>query len=141
MTNIYTESKNIWIEGNALLEADTTYLYNEKVKIKTAILSTINKKYSDMTPLTAPPAIEITPEILAQISGSVATLTDIKTILPKTGNYLEQYFDINPDIPLVDNLLSNISISARPTVTILDFDASKYFEELKANGKEFKLIV
>lgn len=140
---IYAESKNMWIEGNALLAADATYLYKEKTKIKTAMLDVINKKYAKLTPASASPTtkelIRITPEIFTQILGS-DTLKTTKEVLPNMGAYLEEHFDIDPDMLFTDKRLPLIDINAVSTFTVLGSDAENYAQELEADGKTFKLI-
>lgn len=136
---IYAGSKNLWIEGNALLEADMTYLYQEKTKIKTTILSAINKKYDELTPASATAMIGITPDILTQISGP-ATLTNVKGVLPRIGAYLEENFDMRPDTVFTDKKLPFIHIGAQPTFDILGSDAEEYIRELKVAGKKLKLL-
>ena len=43
---IFQESKDIWREANALLETDATYLYSEKMSLKTTFFNELTKKYS-----------------------------------------------------------------------------------------------
>jgi hypothetical protein len=146
---IYLQSKNTWIEGNALLDADSTYLYGEKTKIKTTMLNAINQKYNGLTPASAPPAakraakkvIGITPEILGQLSGPhPATLATIEKHLPSTSAFLAKHFDIDLHEPLTDRSLPLIDISATSTFNILGSDANNYVQGLKAEGKKLKLI-
>lgn len=144
ITNIYMESKNLWIEGNALLEADSTYLHSEKVKIKAAMFGEISKKCKDMQTQIALPdvrqLVQTTSEILTQISG-LDTLDTIKTVLPKTGNYLFNKLNIDPRIPLANTNLSEMEINTDSTSAMLLSDSELYFEDLKKEGKEFKLKV
>ncbi len=140
---VYTESKNMWIEGNALLEADTTYLYGERTRIKTTMLNAINEKYAGLAPaLTRGPAEEVmglTSEMLKQIAGP-ATLTSMKELLPSTVDYLEKHFDIGADTPLTEEQWPLVGISAASTLATLGSDARLYLQELEADGKSLKLV-
>lgn len=52
---IYRDSLDTWIEGNALLSEDPSFIKDEKLKIKAAALKTITDRYRELVPPTPPP--------------------------------------------------------------------------------------
>jgi len=85
---IFDDSKKNWIEGNALLDADETYINFERIKIRAAAWTAIQTQYDGLTKTKQKPLLEtaaLSKEVFQQIIGP-ATLEDIREALPVTGN-------------------------------------------------------
>jgi hypothetical protein len=132
---IFNNSKTTWIEGNALLDADATYINNEKIKIKSLAIKTIKDRYSELTnnsnPLTA------TTDVLQGIAGKTA-MEIIKEALPITIERLSNKIKLQPDKTL--NFNSYEKAKHKLTFNeLIDEDADSYIKELKNNNLDFKL--
>ena len=140
--SILNNAKNIWIQGNTLLDADSTYLNTEKTTIKTAMMSEILKKYENLTSKLIPvqkEEISIDTEVLKQISGS-ATLEEISIALPSTSSYLNKTFNLLKNKPYDDKGQPIIAVKASKALSLLNKDKKIYLDDLKSEGKSFSLF-
>jgi len=143
IVDIYKESMNIWIQGNALLEADPTFLFTEKVKIKNGIREKIWERYLDLTakaPSHIKPEISFTTEMLTQITGAATAPKDISIALPSTAAYLEKHFNLDPDKPFNDEAQPLFNIRPQAAINALKADTEEYIRELRAEGKDFSIL-
>lgn len=135
-SKIFNDSKTMWIEGNALLQADQTYINSEKTKIKATAFKTINDRFRELTQ-TTPQQLNI-PNIIQGLTGGV-TLDVVRDALPQTGKFLSQNLDESRESNLggIVNLpnLANSSMLAQ----LISDDANSYLKELQAHNKNFKL--
>ena len=58
---IYNDSTSMWIEGNALIDADATYINSERTQIKAAAFKSISDKYKNLTHPTQTPTSPLPP--------------------------------------------------------------------------------
>ncbi|RZK26306.1 MAG: hypothetical protein EOO43_03195, partial [Flavobacterium sp.] len=86
---IFKDAKDMWIEGNALLDADDTYINGEKSNIKALMITNIREKYNKLTrPEISAPTVA-SDQILKGITGST-NFDTLKSALPATGNLFTQ---------------------------------------------------
>jgi hypothetical protein len=84
---IYADSKTMWIEGNALLDADVTYVNREKMKLKATALKLLADKFKEGTP----PGINLdATESWQRIAGTIDEEHSIKNALPHTSKLWEK---------------------------------------------------
>lgn len=136
---IYADSKTLWIEGNALIDADETYVNKERINIKSAAIKTINEKYKSLMPIPTAPAISAR-EILSilTMSGDVRSLEEA---LPATSQLLnlpsQKIRNVKPKakgLKKAKKANQEESLSAS-----LNKDVQTYLKELKENGLAFNL--
>ncbi len=137
ISKIYSDSKTMWIEGNALLDADSTYVNKERVQIKNLAISSIQEKYKSITTPTQPVSFLNATDILKGLTGS-ASFRTIELALPETGNYLNSSFDIDPSMPFDNSLLESLE-SDKNIDDMLMKDKGVYLESLKKQNLTFKL--
>ena len=147
---IYNDTKTMWIEGNALLEADYTYINSERTKIKTAVIKTINDKYRELTQPSAPvigsKSVDVyfpipsgmSIDILKGLAGT-ESFDAILEALPATGNYLNKNLKIEFMKPIESSKLSSLSIHQKELSELLEKDASDYLKELSKNDIKWNL--
>lgn len=149
---IYNDSKTLWIEGNALLDADYTYINSERTKIKTAVIKSINDKYRELTlppasvngsksvPVYSPIPSGMSIDILKGLTGTESIDTIIEA-LPATGNYLTQNLKTEKRKPIESSRLSGLSIHQKELSELLEKDASDYMKELSRNNIKWNLTL
>lgn len=147
---IYNDSKTLWIEGNALLDADYTYINSERTKIKTAVIKSINDKYRDLTqppasvngtkavPVYSPIPSGMSIDILKGLAGS-ESIDTILEALPATGNYLTENLKLEKMKPIESSSLSGLSIHQKELSELLEKDTSDYMKELSRNNIKWNL--
>lgn len=147
---IYNDSKTTWIEGNALLDADYTYISSERTKIKTAAIKSINDKYRELTqppvsvsgskasPVYLPIPSGMSIDILKGITKSDSFNTILEA-LPATGNYLTENLKIEKMKPIEISQLDSLSIHQKELSELLDKDTSDYMNELSRNNIKWNL--
>lgn len=134
---VFNDSKTLWIEGNALLDADATYINNEKVKIKGLAIRQIKDKYAELTHATAP--IPLTTDILQGLTTGT-TMRVVKAALPITVERMNSKLKVKLDEDW--NLNNDEHSSKKLSFTfneLIDRDSDVYLEELKQNNLNFKL--
>ncbi|HVO73567.1 MAG TPA: hypothetical protein VMT35_06065 [Ignavibacteriaceae bacterium] len=138
IAKIFSDTKTLWIEGNALIDADATYINSERIKIKSAAIKTIKDKYNSLTQ-TAPPQTLTSPtEILKGLTGS-ADFKIVKEALPVTGSFINEKLDLDPSKP-VDNLrLSDLFKHETKLEELINRDTEDYLNKLKKNKIKFNL--
>ncbi len=136
---IYSDSKKLWIEGNALLDADSTYINQERRNIKNAAIKSIKDKYKEMTKTVTKTLLpQDNNEILAGLTGSTS-INEIKVDLPCTGSFLDSSLNIDPNVPIKLNDINKIDIDDNQLSVLLETDLESYLEELKMNNIRFNL--
>ena len=137
ISKIYTDSKTMWIEGNALIDADATYINKERVQIKNAAIASIQEKYKSLTTPTQPISLLNTTDILKGLIGSSSFQT-VELALPMTGSFLMSSFDIDPKKPFDNSLLENLE-NDNNIDDLITKDKGTYLESLKKHNLTFKL--
>lgn len=135
MEKVFTDAKTLWIEGNALLDADATYINFEKVKIKGLAIRQIKDKYAELTQASAP--IVLTTDILQGLT-SGTTMTVVQAALPITVERMNRKLKVVLD----DDWDPNSYENSRKKMTfneLIDPDSDAYLNELKQNNLTFKL--
>lgn len=135
---IFNDSKTLWIEGNALIDADATYIHAERMAIKNAAFKTIKDKYDGLTQTV--PAMTLIPaaEILKDVAGST-TLDALKEALPFTGNFITK--KMTSDSPkFADHLaFSKLQAFEGELTELMNKDTENYLQDLKTNKINFNL--
>lgn len=132
---IFNNSKTTWIEDNALLDADATYINNEKIKIKSLAIKTIKDRYNELTNNLAP--LTLTADVLQGIAGKTA-IEIIKEALPITSERLSNKIKLQPDKTLNFNSLEKAKDKLMFN-ELIDENADSYVKDLKYNNLKFKL--
>lgn len=134
---IYNDSIKMWIEGNALIDADSTYVNKEKLKIKGLALKTIRKKFADFNIGDSEEDLTKSTEILSGLTGTTS-FDIIREALPSTGSLIENSIDIKSSEslnPLKLDILNNDS----KLLDSLNIDSEKYLKDLEKNKIPFHL--
>jgi len=148
---IYNNSIKSWIEGNALLDADATYINSERIKIRITSLKSINDRYNELKQI-IPPSVEtikrptqptptspgITIDILNSLTGSTS-FGDFKIALPETGSFLNNNFIIDPTKTVDSSLFIDLPQKERKLFKLIDRDAGKYLKQLVDNNITWNL--
>lgn len=134
---ISNDSKTMWIEGNALLDADSTYINKEKIQIKNAAIASILEKYNSLKPASKNPSTINTAEILKSLTGSSSFHT-VALAIPETGNILNANFKINPKKPFDSSMLENFKKNMNIEDT-LEKDKVSYLKSLKKQKLTYNL--
>ncbi|MCX6307219.1 MAG: hypothetical protein NT040_19815 [Bacteroidetes bacterium] len=137
IAKLFGDSKTMWIEGNALLDADVTYINRERVQIKNAAISSIQEKYKSLVQTTQPAVLSNATDIVKGLTGSTSFRT-FNLAMPKTGSFLNANFDIDPAKPFDNNLLSAMN-TENNLADLLHKDKRSYLASLKKNKLAFKL--
>jgi hypothetical protein len=137
ISKIYSDSKTMWIEGNALIDADATYINKERVQIKNAAIASIQEKYKSLTTPAQPISLLNATDILRGLTGSTSFHT-VELALPMTGSFLNSSFEIDPKKPFDNSLLESLE-SDKNIDDLLTEDKGTYLESLKKNNLTFKL--
>ncbi len=134
---IFNDSKNMWIEGNALIDADASYINNEKLRIKAAAIKTIKEKYIELTTSDPIAFSEVPTDILGDLTG--ATSFDvIREAFPETGSLIDSNLEIISSEPLNILKLKDLNKDER-LIKSLNIDTDKYLKELKEHKIPFHL--
>ncbi len=132
---IFNDSKTMWIEGNALLDADATYINSEKFKIKGLAIKTIKDKYAELTNTSTP--IIVTTDVLQGLTGGTA-MNIIKDALPITverlSNKLKLRLDKSLDFSSYEKTKNKLTFNE-----LIDEDSDLYIKDLITNKLNFKL--
>lgn len=138
---IFNDSKTLWIEGNALLDADETYINKEKMGLKGVAIKAIKEKYNELHPATAPPpAANLMPatETLKNLTANTP-FNVVKAALPVTGKFLKAH--LNPDVKsAMDGVVfTGLSEHEEELGRLLARDANDYLSHLEASAIDLKL--
>ena len=134
-TKILNDSKRLWIEGNALIDADMSYINSERVKIKGTVIRLINDKYGDLTKVEAAGLITAT-DILAGLN--IDTEYEyFKEALPSTSNFLNK--SLNLEANSREKLLENIPENSQELIDLITTDTEQYLKQLQRNKLSFLL--
>jgi len=132
---IFLDSKTMWIEGNALLDDDDSYINTERIKIKNLVITQIKDKYRELTQPVVP--LSLTSDIFQRLSGT-SHFDSINEALPAVGRFVNKKYRINItkaiDDSTFDSLSKDVSLNE-----LIDKDAENYLDHLKANNLVFKL--
>jgi exonuclease VII small subunit len=134
---IHDDSINMWIEGNALIDADPTYIYKEKLKIKSLALKTIRKKYSEFNIEDSAENLNKSADILSGLTGTTS-FNIIKDALPSMGSFIEKRIDIKSNESL-NSLKLDVFNNNNELLESLDFDSEAYLKDLEINEIPFHL--
>jgi hypothetical protein len=138
---IYQEAYKLWIEGNALLEDDATYINKERVNLKKAAFALMSEKYQDVAKNVPGSSQPLSPQVLRSITGQHETLGKFISMLPKTGKPglsksakkgMQKFTDAQLLVPF-NKKETGVIIKALSTET------EQYVEALKNANLEFKL--
>ena len=133
---IFNESKKMWIEGNALIDADSTYINKEKMKIKAAALNLIKGKHSELN--TAPTVTtEKSSDLLVELTGATS-IGDIKDALPSTGSFITSRLKIGMTESINALNIGDLNNDNKLHESI-NIDTNTYLEELKQNNIPYHL--
>lgn len=129
---IFNDSKTMWIEGNALLDADATYINNEKFKIKGLAIKTIKDKYAELTDISTP--MIVTTDVLEGLTGGTS-MSSVKVALPNTVNRLSRKLRFKAD---AFDFYKYEKADVKLTYSdIIDDDANLYLKDLELNKLKF----
>lgn len=137
ISKIYSDSKTTWIEGNALIDADATYINKERVQIKNAAIASIQEKYKSLTIPAQSISLLNATDILKGLTGS-ASFHTVELALPETGSFLNASFAIDPKKPFDNSLYACIE-SDKNIDEMLTKDKIAYVDCLKEHNLTFKL--
>lgn len=139
IAKIYADSKTMWIEGNALIDADSTYINTEKIKIKSVAIKTINSKYKELTtPAAAAANIASSTEILEGLTGS-ANFSTIMDAMPATASFMNDALNLDPDQPVDNILISGLAADDKKLSEMISKDTQEYIANLEENNVTFNL--
>ena len=133
----YVDSKTMWIEGNALIDADATYINVERIKIKNVFIKAINDKYKELTQL-APAAISSATDLIKGLTGSTS-FNIIRKALPVTGSFMIEKTDLDPNKPISNSTYNDLASHQDKLSELLDKDTNDYLSYLKENKMMFNL--
>jgi hypothetical protein len=138
ITKIYTDSKTMWIEGNALIDTDMTYINSERIKIKSVAIKTINDKYKDLTQTSPTNALASAKEILLGLTGSV-NFNTVKEALPITGSFLHETLNLDSNKPIENFQIAGLTADDNKLSDLLNKDNENYLLHLQKNRINFNL--
>lgn len=139
IAKIYSDSKTMWIEGNALIDADSTYINTEKIKIKSVAIKTINSKYKELTtPAAAAANLASSTEILEGLTGS-ANFSTIMDAMPATASFMNDTLNLDPDQPVDNILISGLAADDKKLSEMISKDTQEYIANLEENNVTFNL--
>lgn len=134
---ISNDSKTMWIEGNALLDADSTYINKEKIKLKGAAIASIIEKFNSLKPTAKTQPSINTAEMLQGVTGSSSFRT-IALAIPETGNLLKNNFKMKPKQRFESSMLENLKHHMNIEDT-LEKDKNSYLKSLKKQKLTYNL--
>ncbi|NCA86189.1 MAG: hypothetical protein EOM83_11550 [Clostridia bacterium] len=132
---IYNDSKTLWIEGNALLDADDTYINMEKLKIKASAIDQINDKYREYSQSFKGYADMPAGDILSGLRLGTS-IRNFEEALPETGSLLNS---LNISVPQLDAASIDFDLSQDQLMKVLKADSTNYLKELKLSNNSFRL--
>lgn len=136
IAKILLDSKTMWIEGNALIDADVTYINREKIQIKNLAIASIQEKYRSLVAPTQPIAFLNATDVIKGLTGS-SSFHSINIALPETGRFLKSNLNVEPTKPipkvLLEGLQGNNNIDE-----ILSKDKSNYLNNLGKQNLNFQ---
>lgn len=106
IAKIYIDSKNMWVEGNALIDADPTYIFKEKLQIKNAAIASIMEKYKELVASSSLYSLMNGGEILKNLTHA-APFNIFNSALPETSGFLKSNIEIDPKGSIDDSLLKD----------------------------------
>ncbi len=133
---ILNDSKTMWIEGNALIDADASYINSERRKIKGVIIKSINDKYIELTQSTQPISPKETAQILKGLAGKIS-FNHVRESFPVTADFLNNKFKIDPTKAIDSKLFLDLAKDEKLSA-LLNQDADDYLKDLKKNNISFK---
>ena len=132
---IFNDSKTMWIEGNALLDADATYINSEKFKIKGLAIKIIKDKYAELTNMLT--SFIVTTDVLHGLAGG-RSVNDMEEALPLTVERLSDKLKLKRgkklDLSKYEKTKNKLTFSE-----LIDDDTELYLKELKINHLDFTL--
>lgn len=136
---IFTDSKNFWMAGNALLDDDQSYINTERVKIKNAAYAGLEAKYAELAK-TVQPALNLSgyKDILKSLTGSTSFQT-INAALPSTGSFISSNYEVDPYKSLGVSFFENLNPQKSNLGELLQADKVNYVDDLKKQNLTFKL--
>jgi len=134
---IYNDSIKMWIEGNALIDADLTYVNKERLKIKALALKTIREKYTELSNTISDGDSMKSTELLSGLTGSTS-FDIIKEALPSTSSLIESNMKIE-STESINSFKLNILNNDSKFLDSLNIDASQYLKDLEENKIPFHL--
>jgi len=132
---VFKDAKDMWIEANALINADDSYIDGEKSSIKALMITKIREKYNKLTkPAISAPVLS-TEQILQGITGTT-DLDKLKAALPATGKLFNQPENENSAADNADfkSWLPAENINDNQLFSNLTTDSKEYLSELEDNG-------
>jgi len=135
---IYKDSKDLWYQGNALIDADLTYIDSERIKIKNVAINTINIKYKSLTKPTPEFEVVSAKEILKGLTGTT-NFNIVREALPATGRFLHSSLKLNPEKPLGQFQIAGLNTNEKKLSELLNKDNKNYLLDLEKNKINFNL--
>jgi len=137
VSKIYNDSLSLWIQGNALIDVDNTYINSEKIKIKGAAIKTIREKYKKLTRQVQEPHVASTPEIFkGLLTGS--SIDVIETALPATGRLIKN-FKLKPYESTGSVSVASFQENEVEFSDALEKDVNEYLLQLEGSNLGFNL--
>lgn len=134
---IYNDSIKMWIEGNALIDADLTYVNTEKLNIKGLALKTIKKKFADFNNVDTQQDLTKSSDLLSGLTGTTS-FDIIREALPSTGSLLENNLKIKSNESL-NSINLDILNNDNKLLDSLNIDSERYLKDLETNKIPFHL--
>jgi|GEM_PF-1335875 len=134
-TKILNDSKRLWIEGNALIDADISYINSERVKIKGTVIRLINEKFGDLTMVESVELMNFT-DILSGLNID-KDYEYFEDALPSTSNFLKKSLNLEADSK--EKLLENIPDHSQELIEAITVDTKEYLSQLEKNNIKFLL--
>ncbi|ACM21533.1 hypothetical protein Geob_3190 [Geotalea daltonii FRC-32] len=132
---VFNDSKTMWIEGNALIDADNSYINSERTKIKSAAIMAIKDKYQELTKAALPPS-KITQDVVSSLVG-LRPIGHIEKALPLTANYMK---DKGMLPQAKGETMKPIQLDQLSKITqFIDEDTTNYLKDLKLVNMKTKL--
>jgi hypothetical protein len=138
IAKILAESKNLWMAGNALFDADPTYISREKIQIKNATYTSIKEKHAALTAAAPVVNADKFADVLKTMTGSTSFRT-INSALPSTGSFLQSNYSIDPLKPIENSLFDNLDPEKADFKEMFKVDKNIYLKDLKKQNLTFKL--
>jgi hypothetical protein len=134
---IYNDSIKMWIEGNALIDADSTYVNTEKLNIKGLALKTIKNKFADFNNVDVQQDLTKSSDLLSGLTGTTS-FDIIREALPSTGSLIENSIKIKSNESL-NSLNLDILNNDNKLLDSLNIDSERYLKDLEVNKIPFHL--
>lgn len=134
---IYNDSIKMWIEGNALIDADSTYVNTEKLNIKSLALKTIKEKFADFNNVDIQQDVTKSSDLLIGLTGTTS-FDIVREALPSTGSLIESNIQIKSNESLNSYKLDILN-NDNKLLDSLNIDSDRYLKDLEANKIPFHL--